>query len=314
MREINRGLWFRQYGEPKDVLKLEKHGLTELAPGQIRVKMLCAPINASDLIPITGSYRHRVPALNVAGYEGVGIVCETLDNAILLNKRVLPLRSEGTWQEYVTCDAKLAIPVPSDIDHNLASRAYINPIAAWLMLKHFSPRDKHVIVTAAGADSALLLMQWAKWLGARSVTSIIRAPYQEALLSSMGIHSIHESEVDLLKGCAQQSEVVYDAVGGPLAETLLSSLPAQSSFVSYGLLSGQPFKQHLTLAKTHWFHVRNYLPEMNIEQWQAMFKDIWPLLKQSALSKPEEIPFQHWKEAIDLYYQSSRQRKPVLVL
>ena len=313
MSHVNQGLWYRQYGTPQEVLQLEKHDLTVLAPGQIRVKMLRVPINASDLIPVTGAYRHRVPALSVAGYEGVGIVCETSDNSSLLNKRVLPLRNEGTWQEYVTCDATLAIPVPSDIDHSLASRAYINPVAAWLMLKHFNPHDKHVIVTAAGSDSALLLMQWAKWLGAKSITGIVRAPYQEALLSSMGIHSIHESEVDLLKGCAEQSEVVYDAVGGHLAETLLSALPPESNFVSYGLLSGQPFKQHLTLAKTHWFHVRNYLPDMNIEQWQAMFQGIWPLLKQSVLSKPEEIPFQHWKEAIDLYYQSNRQCKPVLV-
>lgn len=313
MPTTNQGLWYRQYGHPRQVLQLETHAVTELAPGNIRVKMLRAPINASDLIPITGAYRHRVSALNVAGYEGVGIVCETSDSATLLNQRVLPLRSEGTWQEYVTCDANLAIPVPSDIDHNLASRAYINPVAAWLMLKQFNPHDKDIIVTAAGSDSALLLMQWAKWLGARTVTGIIRAPYQEALLASMDIHTIHESQVDALKRCAQQSQIIFDAVGGQLADTLLTSLPPESLFVSYGLLSGQAFKQHAKLAKVHWFHVRHYLPEMGTVSWQAMFQDIWPLLKQSVLSQPEEIPLQQWQEAIDFYYHSNRQRKPILV-
>jgi NADPH:quinone reductase-like Zn-dependent oxidoreductase len=75
-------------------------------------------VNASDLIPITGAYRHRTPLPAVAGYEGVGIVTDAPASfAHLLGKRVLPLRGQGTWQRYVDCPAEYAIPFRTLLTH-----------------------------------------------------------------------------------------------------------------------------------------------------------------------------------------------------
>ncbi|VDZ88844.1 alcohol dehydrogenase [Lelliottia amnigena] len=71
--------------------------------------MLFSPVNASDLIPMTGAYRHRTPLPAVAGYEGVGVVTEGPPH--WLGKRVLPLRGQGTWQNSVDCPMALAVPV-----------------------------------------------------------------------------------------------------------------------------------------------------------------------------------------------------------
>ena len=95
----NLTLWYRRFGEPDSVLQPENAPLGALAPGQLRVRMLFSPVNASDLIPITGAYRHRTPLPAVAGYEGVGVV--TVAPASfkhLVGKRVLPLRGQRTWQ------------------------------------------------------------------------------------------------------------------------------------------------------------------------------------------------------------------------
>lgn len=40
----------------------------------MRVEMIARPINPSDLIPIRGAYRHRIPLPCIPGYEGVGSV------------------------------------------------------------------------------------------------------------------------------------------------------------------------------------------------------------------------------------------------
>jgi D-arabinose 1-dehydrogenase-like Zn-dependent alcohol dehydrogenase len=80
----------------------------------------------------------------------------------LVGKRVLPLRGQGTWQRYVDCPAEYAIPVPDNIDSRLAARAYINPLAAQMMLAHYPPQGKRVLLTAAGSDCAILLAQWAR--------------------------------------------------------------------------------------------------------------------------------------------------------
>ena len=87
----NLALWYRRFGEPESVLQAETTPLSPRQPGEIRVRMLFSPVNASDLIPITGAYRHRTPLPAIAGYEGVGIVTETpAAYPALLGKRVLP--------------------------------------------------------------------------------------------------------------------------------------------------------------------------------------------------------------------------------
>jgi NADPH:quinone reductase-like Zn-dependent oxidoreductase len=60
--------------------------------------------------------------------------------AHLLGKRVLPLRGQGTWQQYVDCPAEYAIPVPDEVHSHLAARAYINPLAARMMLNLYRRR------------------------------------------------------------------------------------------------------------------------------------------------------------------------------
>jgi hypothetical protein len=72
----NLALWYRRFGEPASVLQPEITAPGALKPGELRVRMHYSPVNASDLIPITGAYRHRTPLPAVAGYEGVGEVTE----------------------------------------------------------------------------------------------------------------------------------------------------------------------------------------------------------------------------------------------
>jgi NADPH:quinone reductase-like Zn-dependent oxidoreductase len=172
----NTALCYRQFGEPGSVLQRETAIKAPLQPGNLRVQMLMAPVNASDLIPITGAYRHRITLPAIAGYEGVGRVIAAPDSAAsLLGQRVLPLRGEGTWQQYVDCPASMAIPVPDTIATPLAARAFINPMAAWLMLNLYPVQGKQILLTAAGSDCGILLGQWALRQGATAVYGIHRS-------------------------------------------------------------------------------------------------------------------------------------------
>ena len=129
-------LWFRRFGDP----------LQDRPESKIRVRMIYTPINPSDIIPITGAYYHTVKPPQIAGYEGVGVVVEANRSAeSLVGRRVLPLRGTGTWQCYVDCETSWAVPVPDDIEDTLAARAYINPLAAYLMLKKWPVRAKRVL-------------------------------------------------------------------------------------------------------------------------------------------------------------------------
>lgn len=277
--------------------------------------MLCAPINASDLIPVTGAYSHRITPPVVAGYEGVGVVISAPQGfSHLTGNRVLPLRGEGTWQTHVDCDPRWAILVPDETDTCLAARAYINPLAALLMLKHYSPAGKRVLLTAAGSDCALLLGQWALRMGAISVTGIHRSAVHAQRLIACGITPVSQRDVQAVQHIAAHSDLVFDATGGQLAEILLQTLPDSARFICYGLLSGQPFRQTRRQPQSHWFHIRNYLDAITPTEWQSLFTEIWALLKTSTIGEVRRFNLENWLDAIAFYRTAGRTAKPVLVM
>lgn len=312
---MNNALWYRKFGQPEQVLALESAPKAPRRDGFVRVKMLYAPVNASDLIPVTGAYQHRIILPQIAGYEGIGIVVEAPRSyRHLIGKRVLPLRGEGTWQTFVDCPSELAIPVPDNIESLSAARGYINPVAAWLMLNHFSPLGQHVLVTAASTDCAMQLGQWALRAGALSVTGIYRSVIHTSTLSAHGITAVKDDDRNAINYYASRASTVYDATGGSLAELILNSMPRSGCFVSYGLLSGIIPKMQAHYPKIEWFHIRNYLKDMHSTAWQNMFNQLWPLFLESYQSDAHLFSLSEWKRAIAAYHSMGRTYKPVIAL
>ncbi|HBX7739134.1 TPA: alcohol dehydrogenase, partial [Klebsiella pneumoniae] len=51
---FNDAIVYDRYGPPAAVLTLKRLPLAPLAGGRVRVRMRFAPVNPSDLIPVTG--------------------------------------------------------------------------------------------------------------------------------------------------------------------------------------------------------------------------------------------------------------------
>lgn len=91
----------REFGPPEEVVLAEPYEPEPPGPGQVKIRMLMASINPSDLVTISGAYRSRTTLPFVPGFEGVGIV-ESVGPGVqqsLLRQRVLPLGSSGAWQD-----------------------------------------------------------------------------------------------------------------------------------------------------------------------------------------------------------------------
>jgi NADPH:quinone reductase-like Zn-dependent oxidoreductase len=69
-----KALIFRETGEPKSVLELAEIPTPPLAPGEVLVRVLLSPINASDLHMVRGRYGYQPELPASPGIEGVGIV------------------------------------------------------------------------------------------------------------------------------------------------------------------------------------------------------------------------------------------------
>jgi NADPH:quinone reductase-like Zn-dependent oxidoreductase len=305
----NSALWFRRFGPPEQVLTLEHAPLPPRSAGKLRVQMRYSPVNPSDLIPVTGAYRHRVVPPRVAGYEGVGVVTEA-DNPSLIGQRVLPLRGEGTWQRWLDCDPALAVSVPDSVPDLLAARGYINPLAALVMLNKWPVRGKTVLLTAASSACAGLLAQWARMQGAKAVYGVYRSGNTERF----DVIPVDINDRVGLRGAASKADVVFDAVGGELATLLLRSLRPGSQFISYGLLSGEPYQMGDGAVLPQRFHLRDTLGVTPVDVWQGWFRDLWKMLEGIWLPEVSLFDLADWQTALREFAVPGRSCKPVLVL
>ena len=251
-----------------------------------------------------------VSIINPEEFQKAGI--ETLTGALSQTPGVFTLDGGGTWQRFIDLDETWLVPVPPAVDDLLAARGYINPLTAMLMLKRWPVAGKHLVLTAASSSCASLLGQWALAMGARSVSGIIRSPQHRARLEQAGIYPILDTDRALMEKVSQHSDLVFDAVGGELANTLLSVLPASSTLISYGLLSGRPLTQTRGSATVRKFHLREALPTLSVAAWRAAFDEIWQRLPTTSQPPAQRIALNDWRAAIAAAGQPGRGGKILL--
>lgn len=95
-----------------------------------------------DLIPITGAYRHRTPLFAIAGYEGVGIASKRPPLIRRCWAKRSPLMGQEPGSAMSTARWRMRFPSRTTSTRYLP-RAYINPLAAQMMLDRYPPVGKN---------------------------------------------------------------------------------------------------------------------------------------------------------------------------
>jgi len=288
---------FFEFGSPKDVLKMEYKNIEPPKDNEVLVRMLARPINPSDLIPIRGAYSHRISLPNIPGYEGVGIVVDvgSLVTKDLIGKRVLPLRGEGTWQEFVRTTAEFAVPIPDSIDDFTASQMYINPITAWVVCTEVLKLKQNdvLLVNAGGSSIGHIFAQLSKNLGFTLVAVTRNNKYTEDLLHlgasiviDTSISSLNKTVMELTSGIG--ADAAIDSIGGSDGNALAYSVRPNGHFLTIGLLSGVQvsWTDIINQAKVNakMFHLRNWNKNVSTKKWQATFTHLIKLIDGKQLS------------------------------
>ncbi|MCZ8535307.1 zinc-dependent alcohol dehydrogenase family protein [Psychrobacillus psychrodurans] len=288
---------FYEFGSPRDVLKVEYKSIESPKESEVLVRMLTRPINPSDLIPIRGAYSHRITLPNIPGYEGVGIVEEVgpLVSRHLIGKRVLPLRGEGTWQEFVKTSSEFAVPIPDSIDNFTASQMYINPITAWVVCTEvlkLKPNDV-LLVNACGSSIGHIFAQLSKLLGFRLIAITRNNKHAEKLLNlgapfviDTSKNLLYETVMELTSGIG--ADAAIDSIGGSSGNDLAFCVHPNGNFLTIGLLSGIQvnWSDIVNKAKVNAsiFHLRNWNKNVSADKWQNTFNDLITLIDNKRLS------------------------------
>ncbi|QED46155.1 zinc-dependent alcohol dehydrogenase family protein [Cytobacillus dafuensis] len=286
-----------EFGDPESVLKIERTMIQRPKNAEVLVRMKVRPINPSDLIPIKGAYSNRISLPYIPGYEGVGIV-EDVGPSVsqkLIGKRVLPLRGDGTWQEYVKTNADLAVPIPDTIDDYTASQLYINPLTAWIIcteILRLGPGDI-LLVNACGSSIGRIFAQLSNILGFRLIAVTRNHLYTKELLQLGASYVINTSEtslqstvMELTNGCGASAAI--DSIGGADGTELAFSVRPNGNFVTIGLLSGVPVDwKNISLqtkVNVKLFHLRHWNQQVSVQTWQDAFHHLITLIKEKKLT------------------------------
>lgn len=288
---------FYEFGSPRDVLKVEYKSIESPKESEVLVRMLTRPINPSDLIPIRGAYSHRITLPNIPGYEGVGIVEEVgpLVSRHLIGKRVLPLRGEGTWQEFVKTSSEFAVPIPDSIDNFTASQMYINPITAWVVCTEvlkLKPYDV-LLVNACGSSIGHIFAQLSKLLGFRLIAITRNNKHTEKLINlgasfviDTSKNPLYETIMELTSGIG--ADAAIDSIGGSSGNDLAFCVHPNGNFLTIGLLSGIQvnWSDIVNKAKVNAsiFHLRNWNKNVSADKWQNTFNHLITLIDNKRLN------------------------------
>jgi NADPH:quinone reductase-like Zn-dependent oxidoreductase len=181
------------------------------------------------------------------------------------------------------------------------------------MLNATPVSGRRVLLTAAASSCGRLLAEGARRAGAVAVSGIVRSDATEDLLVQLGVKPLVDPNLGATITAARQADVVFDAVGGSLAETLLVHLPPSAVFVSYGLLSEHaptiPAGRQYRL-----FHLRGALERITPLECGKWFEAHWPNLTRARLPDAEVFPMVAWRNALAHFGTPGRLTKPVLQL
>ncbi|MHB1854667.1 MAG: NADPH:quinone oxidoreductase family protein [Acidimicrobiales bacterium] len=241
-----RAVMCRQFGPPES-LSLEEVPDPEPAAGQVVVDVAASSVNFPDLLMIKDEYQFKPglpfsPGGEVAGT--VSAVGEGVD-AGLIGTEVMALCGVGGFSERLAVAQRALLPIPAGMDMPTAASFLTAYGTSYHALKDRGRLAAGEVLLVLGAAGGVGLA--AVDIGAALGAVVIAAASSEAKLAAAGAHgaamTINYAEEDLrarlkeLTG-GQGPDIIYDPVGGDLAEPAFRSIGWNGRYLVVGFAGG----------------------------------------------------------------------------
>lgn len=236
----------KEFG-PVENLVLEEVPSPTAGPGQVVLSVKACGINFPDGLIVQGKYQTKPPLPFAPGLEVSGVIKEIGSGVIGLavGQRVIAFPGVGGLAEELAVDAGLVFSMPDSMDFVSAGGFLITYATSHHALK---PRGKlkageTLLVLGAAGGVGLTAVELGKVMGAR-VIACASSDEKLALCKEYGadegINYTTESIRDRVKEITggKGVDVVYDPVGGDLAEPMVRSLAWMGRYLVIGFAAG----------------------------------------------------------------------------
>ncbi|TVP73686.1 MAG: NADPH:quinone oxidoreductase family protein [Rhodobacteraceae bacterium] len=226
-------------------------------PDEVLIDVAACGLNFADLLMQRGKYQER-PALPMTmGMEFAGTITAIGDKVTDLRPgmRVAAFTGQGGLAQQAVCAAQRCVPLPDAMPFTEAAGFLVAYGTSHLVLDHrahLAPGETLLVLGAAGGVG-LTAVEIGKAMGARVIAvargadklAIAKAKGADICLDSDGLDL--RSELKALGGV----DVVYDAIGEPLATPALRALRPEGRFLAIGFAGGEvpQFPANILLVK-----------------------------------------------------------------
>lgn len=215
--------------------------------GEVLVEIKAASLNFPDLLIVQNKYQIKPPLPFVPGAEYAGVIAAVGPDVqhLQVGQSVACLSGTGGFGTHTIAPAALCLPLPPGFPHADAA-AFIMTYAT----SHHALVDRGqvkagetVLVLGAAGGVGTAAIQIAKALGARVIAAASSDDKCELCRSIGADATINYSREKLREAVAAATggrgpDVVYDPVGGDLAEPALRSLAWRGRYLVIGFASG----------------------------------------------------------------------------
>ncbi|MGE7370373.1 alcohol dehydrogenase catalytic domain-containing protein [Neorhizobium sp. NPDC001467] len=279
-------------GEPATALQLMEIGAvdTVLQPDSVAIDVLLTPVHYGDLVLIRSELnKPEHPPHIRRGSEAVGMVRSIGANVsgyskVAVGDRVIAFPASGSWAETVVVPAAACIPVPSDIEDNVAAQLLINFVTARMAIRglrksvpQIDLSQGAVLVTGPNTVVGSLLLHLLREEGiegiglARTAASAarIKEVLGDVVVAAMDNPTWRSQVTDT---CAGKKIVgVLDCVSGKILSELATLLADDAAIISYGALGGGTLDINTLEVVGHQFVIRGvvftrWFSELSLEQ------------------------------------------------
>ncbi len=215
--------------------------------GEVLIAVRAASLNFPDLLIVQNKYQVKPPLPFVPGSEFAGHVEAVGDGVTHLKPgdAVAAIGSTGGFATHAIAPAASVVPLPAgfDIEDGAAFAFTYGTSHHALMDRGALKAGETVLVLGAAGGVGTAAVQIAKAAGAR-VIGAASTPHKCALLREIGADATidygSESLRDALKGLTdgRGPDIVYDPVGGALAEPAFRSIAWRGRYLVVGFAGG----------------------------------------------------------------------------
>lgn len=232
---------------PPEALVLEEVASRPIGPGEVRVAVKAAGINFPDTLIIQGKYQMKAEPPFTPGAEVAGTVTEVGAKIqhVKVGDDVAAILPLGGYASEAVAASEAVIRLPKGMSHAQAAGfplVYGTSMHALKQRGQLKAGETLLVLGAAGGVG-LSAVQIGKLMGAR-VIAAASSPEKLALCREHGAddvidyskESLKESVKKLTKG--KGADVIYDPVGGDLAQECFSSIAWNGRYLVIGFASG----------------------------------------------------------------------------